>query len=53
MASFTAIMGPLDSAFQVWTTVPIYPTTEYAVHRVTDKDVRFLDLNRAAGARRK
>lgn len=49
---WASLNQPLKPAIQCWTTIPILPSTEYEIHRVTDKDVRFFDLNKLNRASR-
>ena len=49
---WASLNQPLKPAMQVWTTVPIYPSKEYEIRRVLEKDVRFLDLNKLNRARK-
>jgi hypothetical protein len=43
---WASLNQPLKPAMQCWTTVPIYPSSGYAVTRVEERDVRFFDLNK-------
>lgn len=49
---WASINQPMKPALQCWTTVPIYPSKEVAVHRVREKEVRFFDLNKQNKIRR-
>ena len=49
---WASLNQPLKPAMQCWTTVPIYPSKEYDIVRVVEKDVRFFDLNKLNRARR-
>ena len=48
---WASLNQPLKPAIQCWTTVPIYPTKEYDITRVVEKDVRFFDLNKISRAK--
>ena len=43
---WASLNQPLKPALQCWTTIPIFPTKEYSVTRVVERDVRFFDLNK-------
>ena len=43
---WSSLNQPLKPAVQCWTTVAIYPGGAREIKRVTEKDVRFFDLNR-------
>ena len=43
---WASLNQPLKPAIPCWTTVPIFPTKEYEITRVVEKDVRFFDLNK-------
>jgi len=49
LSRFWSSLGQvIRPTLQLWTTVPVYPTTAYDISRVSQREVRFLDMNRVA-----
>lgn len=49
---WASLNQPLKPAIQCWTTVPILPSPTTPVTRVSEKDVRFFDLDKVEKAKR-
>lgn len=49
---WSSLEQPLKPAIQIWTTIPLFPSTSTPITRVLDREVRFFDLDKLNRLRR-